>query len=156
MILRLVIHLILLSGQMAARIQLLEDSRSGGCTTASVGNSITMLLRNCSTGSAFLLLHLGPIVLVTVVLGAIVLLDLGIDDLDLSWAVRCQHAPLRLLWLRAVVKVVLERVRVGLHWLVLSLGEGLVFVCLSLAGLTLGSDFLSEHFTLFCADEPWV
>ena len=46
--------------------------------------------------------------------------------------------------------------RVGLHWLVLSLGEGLVFVCLSLARLTLGSDFLSEHFTFLCADEPGV
>ena len=94
MILRLVVHQILLRGQMAPRIELLENSRSGRCTTASVCNSLAMLLRNCRAGSGLLLLHLRPVVLVAVFLGAIVLLDLCIDDLDLSRAVRCQHAPL--------------------------------------------------------------
>ena len=94
MIFRLVVHWILLRGQMAPRIELLEDSRSGRCTTASVCNSLAMLLRNCCSCGSLLLLHLCPVVLVAIVFGATVLLDLRIDDLDLSRAVRCQHAPL--------------------------------------------------------------
>ena len=104
--------------------------------------------------SATLVVHVGKLLLLVKVL--LLLLDLGVDYLDLGRAVGCQHASLGFLGLRAIVEVVLQWVRVGAHnWLLLDCGDHPI-VGDSLAWLALCCDLLCQHFTLLCADEPRI
>ena len=166
------IHRILLRGQMAPRVQLLEHGGRGRGATAPIGNPIAVLLGASVLLvlmhvyyvlvavvarvilSAALVVSVGKLLLLVKVL--LLLLDLGVDDLDFGRAVGCQHASLGFLGLRAIVEVVLQWVRVGAHdWLLLDCGDHPV-VGDSLAWLSLRSDLLCQHFTLFCANEPGV